>query len=58
MTFLNEVNGHLESFKNPSLITRITYLGNIDELCDDFCSLLGSWFAKNHQLDPLRDSIK
>ena len=58
MTFLSQVNEYLEPFKNPSLINRHTYLGNIDKLCDDFCSLLRSWFAKNHQLDPLRDSIK
>lgn len=58
MTFLNRVNEHPESFKNPSLTSRHTYLGNIDKFCDDFCPLLGGWFAKNHQLDPFRDSIK
>lgn len=57
-TFLNRVHGHLECFKNSSLMTRCTYLRNIDKLCDDFCPLLGGWFAQNHQLDPLRDSIK
>lgn len=48
MIFFNEVNGYLEFFKNFSLIIRIIYFGNIDEFCDDFCFLLGSWFVKNY----------
>jgi hypothetical protein len=57
MTFLRTTNEYTES-PNPDLIMMKANLGYIDELCDDFCPLLRTWFAKNHQLDPLRDSIK